>query len=253
VEPAAAGSGGLTVHFWSGVAQFFDTWSNWTGTNGILHRLAQHVEVSAISVAVAAAIALPIALWIGHRGKGGFLAVTVANIGRALPSFAVLVVGAAWLGIGQAPALLALILLSIPPILTNAYTGVAGVDPDQRDAARGMGMTGWQVLRDVEIPAAVPMIFAGLRTATVQCVATATLAAYVGYGTLGQFINEGLANALNGQAELFAGGVLVVALALAAELGLAALQRVATPKGLRVTTTPAESVYFEVEVTGDLG
>jgi|SRR5579875_7391 len=237
--------------FWSGVAQFFTTASNWTGSQGILHRLAQHVEVSAISVAVAAAIALPLALWLGHRGRGGFLAITVANVGRALPSFAVLVVGAAWLGIGQKPALLALVVLSIPPILTNTYTGVSEVDPDQKDAARGMGMTGWQVLRQVEVPAATPLIFAGLRTATVQCVATATLAAYVGYGTLGQFINEGLANASSGQAELFCGGLLVVALALVAELGLAGAQRLATPKGLR-RQPPAEVLVDDVALAGPL-
>ena len=222
------------VHFFSGVVSFFSTWSNWTGSNGILHRLAQHVEISAISVAVAMAVALPLALWLGHTGRGGFAAISVANIGRALPSFAVLVVGAAWLGIGQKPALLALVLLSIPPIVTNTYTGIAQVDADQKDAARGMGMTGWQVLRQVEIPSAIPLIFAGIRTATVQCVATATLAAYVGYGTLGQFINEGLANSLNGHVELFCGALLVVVLALVAEVGLAGVQRAFTPKGLRL-------------------
>lgn len=223
------------MNFYSGVASFFSTWSNYTGSNGILHRLAQHVEVSAISVAVAILVALPVALWIGHTGRGGFLAISIANIGRAIPSFAILVVGAAWLGIGQKPALLALILLSIPPILTNAYTGIAEVDADQTDAARGMGMTGRQVLRQVEIPSAIPLIFAGIRTATVQCVATATLAAYVGYGTLGQFINEGLGNAQGGgTVELFCGGLLVVLLAFTAELGLAAIQRAVTPRGLRI-------------------
>jgi osmoprotectant transport system permease protein len=223
------------VHFIAKLFGFFTTAANWSGTNGILHRLGQHVEVSAVSVAVAVVIALPLALWIGHTGRGGFLAIAVANVGRAIPSFAILVVGAAWLGIGQAPALLALTLLSIPPILTNAFTGISEVDADQKDAARGMGMTGVQVLRQVEIPAALPLIFAGLRTATVQCVATATLAAYVGYGTLGQFINEGLANAQGGgDVELFAGGLLVVLLSLIAEVGIAAVQRAVTPKGLRL-------------------
>ena len=223
------------MSFFSGVATFFTTWSNWTGSNGIFHRLGDHVEVSAISVAAALVVALPVALWIGHTGRGGFVAISVANVGRAIPSFAILVVGAAWLGIGQAPALLALTLLSIPPILTNAYTGISEVDADQKDAARGMGMTGWQVLRMVEIPVAIPLIFAGIRTATVQCVATATLAAYVGYGTLGQFINEGLANAQGGgNAELFSGGLLVVVLALIAETGIAAVQRAVTPRGLRL-------------------
>lgn len=239
------------MHFLSRVGAFFTTASNWTGGNGILHRLALHVEVSAISVAVAVAVALPLALWIGHRGRGGFVTIAVANIGRAIPSFAILVVGAAWLGIGQAPALLALILLSIPPILTNAYTGVAEVDADQKDAARGMGMTGWQILRQVELPAATPLIFAGLRTATVQCVATATLAAYVGFGTLGQFINEGLANAQGGgDVELFAGGLLVVVLALIAEVGIAAVQRAATPRGLRLQQRAAAAIEGDAQLVG---
>ncbi len=239
------------MNFFSRLGAFFTTESNWAGSNGILHRLGQHVEVSAISVAVAVAVALPIAFWIGHRGRGGFLAVSVANVGRAIPSFAILVVGAAWLGIGRAPALLALVALSIPPILTNAYTGISEVDADQKDAARGMGMTGWQVLRQVEVPVSIPLIFAGIRTATVQCVATATLAAYVGYGTLGQFINEGLANAQGGgTVELFAGGLLVVVLALIAELGIAALQRAVTPRGLRVNQVSAVALSEDAQLVG---
>lgn len=221
------------MHFLSQVFHYLTTWSNWRGAHGIGIRMAHHLEVSLLSVAIALVIALPLGLWLGHTRRGAFTTISIANVGRALPSFAILVAVAAW-RIGIIPAIVSLVLLSIPPILTNTYTGIAEVDREMTEAATGMGMTGRQILRQVELPSAVGLVFAGIRTATVQCVATATLAAYAGYETLGSLIREGLATHPGGNVEVFAGGVLVVILALIAEVGLGALQRAVTPRGLRL-------------------
>jgi osmoprotectant transport system permease protein len=234
------------VHFLSQVASYLTTWSNWRGADGIGIRLAHHVEISLLSLAIAMVIALPVGLWLGHSGRAAFLTISIANIGRALPSFAILVAVAAW-RIGATPAIVALVLLSIPPVLTNAYTGVAEVDPEMKDAARGMGMTGTQILRSVELPSAVGLIFAGVRTAAVQCIATATLAAYAGYQTLGSIIREGLATHPNGNVQVFAGGFLVVVLALIAEIGLGTLQRALTPRGLRLAGRVAPVAVADVD------
>jgi osmoprotectant transport system permease protein len=221
-------------HFLRHVIDWFGDGANWSGSSGVPHLLAAHVLVCVYALLIAMAIALPVSLWLGHTGKGGFVAINVTNIGRALPAFAVLVIAAQspGLGIGIKSALLALVLLSIPPIMTNTYTAIREVDPDAKDAAKGMGMTGMQMLVKVEIPASIPLISAGIKTAAVQAVATATLAAFVGYSNLGTLINLGLSTA--DHVELFAGSLLVVVLALITEYGLSALQRAVTPKGLRV-------------------
>jgi osmoprotectant transport system permease protein len=202
-------------------------WLTSGGAEGTPALLAQHVELSAAAVAIAAVVAVPLGLWLGHRRRGAFAAITVANIGRALPSYAVLVLAVQWLGIGWKPVLVALVLLSVPPVLTNTYTGIAATPPELVDAARGMGMTGTQVLRQAELPGALGLIFAGLRTASVQCVATATLAALVAWGGLGHFIEQGLA--ANDTNELLAGVVAVVGLALLTEAFMGLLQRWASP------------------------
>jgi osmoprotectant transport system permease protein len=176
-----------------------------------------------------------VGLALGHTGRGGFLAINLTNIGRALPAIAVLVIGVQLLGIGAAPALATLVVLSIPPILTNAYTAVRQVEPDVVDAAKGMGMTGLQVLWRVELPASVPLIAAGLRTAAVQAIATVTLAAYVSYTCLGTLIIEGIS--INDHVEIAAGSLLVIALALVTEVGLAAVERAVTPAGVRLAMT----------------
>jgi osmoprotectant transport system permease protein len=204
---------------------------HWRGSHGIPHRLEEHVGMSLAVVATALVIGLPIGLLIGHTNRGAVVGVNLANIGRAIPSFAILVVGAQLFRIGAKPAFLALLALAIPPIVTNASVGIGEVDPDVREAAKGMGMNGWQMLRRVELPIAIPLVMAGVRTAGVQVVATATLAAVVAWGGLGRFIIDGIGQQDSGQ--LVGGALLVVALSLATEVGLGAVQRAVTPAGLR--------------------
>ncbi|HVM27053.1 MAG TPA: ABC transporter permease [Mycobacteriales bacterium] len=202
--------------------------AHWTGPDGVPARLTEHLVLSGASVLVAAALALPLAFWLGHIGRGGFVVVGLANASRAVPTFAVLIILVATpVGFGDRATVVALVLFAIPAILTNAYTGVRDVDRDARAAAEGMGMSGLQVLRRVEAPLALPLVLAGLRTASVQVIATATLAAYVGGGGLGRFIADGFGRA--DPAMTAAGGVLVAALALLTEVVLGAVQRRATP------------------------
>ena len=197
---------------------------NWQGRADIPVRTWEHLVLSGVSLAVVCALALPLALWLGHIGKGGALAVNVTNIGRAVPVFAVLILLAIGpLGLGVKATIAALILFGIPPVLTNAYVGMREVDRDTVEAARGMGMTGWQMLRRVELPLAVPLILTGVRLAAVQIVATATLGAFVLGGGLGRFINSGFAR--QDQAELVGGAVLVATLALLVEGTFELLQR----------------------------
>ncbi|MDQ6615305.1 MAG: ABC transporter permease [Actinomycetota bacterium] len=214
------------------VFHWFTAASHWRGGDGIPHRVYQHMGISALAVAAALVVALPFALWLGHLGKGGFAAISIANVGRAIPSFALLVIGFEVFGLGAIPVFLALFALSVPPIVTNTYTAIRGVDADVKQAAVGMGMTGWEVLTRVEIPNAIPLIFAGIRTAGVQAVATAILGAVVAWGGVGRYIIDGRAQRDN--VQLFAGALIVAVLSFLTELGLAALQRAATPKGLHV-------------------
>lgn len=210
------------------LVDFFTDGTHWSGADGIPNRLAEHVGLTLLAVLIAAAIALPIGVWLGHLGRGGTVAINISNVGRAVPTFGVLVLLAtSFLGIGNRPALVALVLFAIPPILTNTYVGMTGVDRDVKEAARGMGMTGGQLLRSVEVPLALPLVMAGLRTAAVQVVATATLAAVVAGGTLGRFIVDGLAQ--QDETRVLAGALLVALLALVTELSMAALQRAVTP------------------------
>ncbi|MFF5563146.1 ABC transporter permease [Streptomyces sp. NPDC012623] len=191
--------------------------AHWPGPDGIASRLGEHLFLTAVCLALGCAIALPVALVLGHLGRGGALAVNISNAGRAVPTFAVLVlllltpVG----GHGQWPTIIALVLFSIPPLLTNAYVGMRGVDQDVVRAARGMGMTGGQLLRRVEVPLALPLILTGVRIAAVQLVATATLAALVGGGGLGRIITAGFN--LADTPQVVAGAVLVAVFALLVE------------------------------------
>jgi osmoprotectant transport system permease protein len=203
--------------------------AHWHGSDGIPVRTWEHLVLSGTSLAVVCALALPLALWLGHIGKGGALAVNVTNIGRAVPIFAVLVLLAIGpLGLGATATIVALILFGIPPVLTNAYVGMREVDRDTVEAARGMGMTGWQMLRQVELPLALPLILTGIRLAAVQIIATATLGAFVLGGGLGRFINAGFGR--QDQAELVSGAVLVAALALTVEGAFELLQRRLDPR-----------------------
>jgi osmoprotectant transport system permease protein len=219
------------IHFLHQVVDWFGDGSHWQGTGGIPHRLQEHMSMSAVVVLVALAVALPIGLLTGHTGRGGVVAVNVSNIGRAVPSFAILVFSVQLFHLGSKPTFIALLALGIPPIVTNTYTGMRGVDPEIREAARGMGMTGWEVLWQVEVPLALPLIMAGVRTAAVQVVATATLAAIVAWGGLGRYIIDGFG--LQDNVQIFAGATLVAAVSVLTELGLAGVQRLVVPRGLR--------------------
>jgi osmoprotectant transport system permease protein len=221
------------IHFLRELADWYANGSHWRGSNGVPVLLWATVKISAEAVLIAMLVALPVALILGHLGRGGFLALNVINVGRALPALALLIIGVQEFGIGERPALLALIVLSLPPIMTNAFTGIRQVDREVIDAAKGMGMTGPQVLLRVELPIALPVIAAGVRTAAVQAVATVTLAAFVAYSCLGTLIVVGMSS-INGHVEMVAGSLLVVAVALLTEWGLAAVERAVTPAGVRL-------------------
>ena len=217
------------------VARWFADPAHWQGPQGIPTRIFEHLELSALAVAVALLIAAPIALYLGHTGRGGFVAINVANIGRALPSLALLAFGlvvaiALGLGLGFWPTMFALIPLAIPPIMTNMYVAVREVDPDIVDAARGMGLSEGAILRQIEVPLGLPLMLAGIRTAAVNVVATATLGALVAGGALGRFIVDGLA--LREFDQLFAGAILVALLAIVTEITFAALERASRSPGM---------------------
>lgn len=191
--------------------------AHWSGDDGIWHRLTQHLVLTLVCLVISCLIALPIALVLGHLGKGGALAVNLSNVGRAVPTFAVLVLLLLTpLGqYGEGPTVVALVLFAVPPLLTNAYVGMRGVDRETMRAARGMGMTGRQMLLKVEAPLALPMIFNGVRIAAVQLVATATIAALAGGGGLGRIITAGFN--LASTPQVVAGAVLVAVFALVVE------------------------------------
>ncbi|AZM89742.1 MULTISPECIES: ABC transporter permease [Streptomyces] len=199
--------------------------ANWSGEAGVWHRLGEHVYVSGIALAVACAVALPVGLWLGHVGKGGALAVNVSNAGRAVPVFAVLALFmvSPLRSAGYLPTIAALVLFAVPPLLTNAYVGMREVDRSVVEAARGMGMSGRQLFLRVELPLARPLVMTGLRSAAVQVVATATIAAMVGQGGLGRIITAGF-NTYN-TPQVVAGAVLVALLALVVEGALVAADR----------------------------
>lgn len=193
-------------------------------------KVIAHLELSFASIGVAILLAIPLGAWLGHIHRGSFLAISVSNIGRALPSLAVISIGIAFLGIGFLNTMVALVILAAPVILTNTYVAVAEVDPDTVQAARAMGMTPLQVLWRVELPLALPLIFAGVRTATVYVIATATLATFAGGGGLGDIIvNE----PTYGSAGVIAGSLMITVLAFAADGLLAVVQRQVTPLPLR--------------------
>lgn len=213
------------------VGRWFSDGANWSGPDGVPIRLWEHLVLSGEAMLIALVVAMPVALLLGHLGRGGFLAVNVSGVGRAVPSFAILVLAAQVpsIGIGNAAALVALVALAVPPLITNTYVGMRAVDREIVEAARGMGLSGWQILRQVELPLAVPLILAGIRTSTVQVIATTTIAAFVSAGGLGRYIVDGLAQ--GDIPKLYAGALLVAALSLAAELLLGLVQRRLSPPG----------------------
>jgi len=215
-----------TVSALADLARWLTDPANWQGSHGIPVRILEHMELSGLSVLVAVAIAMPIALYLGHTGRGGFIAINVANIGRALPSLALLAIGlviaiSLGLGLGFWPTVFALVPLAIPPILTNVYVAVREVDRES------------QILRSIEVPLGLPLMLAGVRTAAVNVVATATLGALVAGGALGRFIVDGLA--LQEYDQLMAGALLVALLAVVTEVSFAALERATVPPGMAAT------------------
>ena len=212
------------------VVAWFDDPATWTGPNGIPTRMLEHILLSGACVVAAIAVALPVGLVIGHTGRGALLAVSVANVGRGLPSYALLLMLFPFFGIGFPTAFAALLLLTIPPVLTNTYVGVRDVDRDVVEAGRGMGMSERGLLRGVEMPLAMPVIIAGIRIAAVQVVATATLAALVGGGGLGRYIVDGFA--LRDDGQIVGGAILVAGLAILTEWILGLFERRVVPPGV---------------------
>lgn len=197
--------------------------AHWHGPDGIPARLGEHVGYSLLTVAIASAIALPLGLWIGHTGRLRGLAIALTGALRALPTLGVLTLVVLWIGIGLTPPILALVVLAVPPLLAGAYAGVESVDRRTIDAARGLGFTEWQVLTRVEVPLALPLILGGLRSAVLQVVSTATVAAYIGLGGLGRYLIDGIA--VRDYPQTLAGSLVVVVLALALDGAFALAQR----------------------------
>ncbi len=213
--------------------------THWSGPNGIAIRLFEHVSISAVSLVIALAIAMPVGLYIGHTKRGASIAVNVANLGRALPSLAVIAIvlpiTAAidpQAGFRVYPTVVAMVVLGVPPILVNTYTGISQVQPDIVEAARGQGVAGRQILTGVELPLAVPVVVTGIRSAAVQILATATLGAIFGFGGLGRYLVDGIAQ--NDTGQIFGGVALVAGLVMVTELGFAVVQRLMTPRALRL-------------------
>jgi osmoprotectant transport system permease protein len=219
------------------VVQWLTNPAHWQGPDGIPVRLTEHVQLSAESVAIGALIALPIGVGLGHFGRFGNLAINISNIGRAVPSFGILVIAFQVFGLGDGPIILALTALAIPPMVTNSYVALREVDPDIREAARGMGYRELAQLLRVELPLAVPLIMAGIRTSAVQVVATAALAALIAGGGFGRYIVDGLAQ--QDYTKLVAGAVLVAGLALVTEVSLWAVEQLLVPRGIRLLKAPA--------------
>jgi osmoprotectant transport system permease protein len=219
------------VSFFSYAWDWVTTSAHWQGSDSIPQQLLAHLGYTVLPLLIAALIGIPLGVAIGHTGRGAVLVVNLANAWRAIPTLGLLILLAVYLGFSILTWLIPLVVLAIPPIIINAYEGVAGVDPDVKDAAKGMGMTPWQQVTRVELPIALPLLLVGLRTATIFVVATATIAAYIGLGGLGRFIIDGLAS--NDYGPVAGGALLVVLLAVLVLALFAVLNRLVVPVGLR--------------------
>lgn len=204
--------------------------ARWSGPSGIPMRLLEHLGYTALGVTVAALIAIPLGLLVGHTGRGKALAVTAAGSARALPTLGLVTLFALMMGIGLTAPLLAFVILAVPSLLAGAYSAIESVNPATVDAARAQGMNEWQILTRVELPLGLPLLIGGVRGATMQVIATAMLAAYVGNGGLGRYIFLGLGS--QDYPQMIAGSLLVIALALVLDLMLLLLQRITAPRGL---------------------
>ncbi len=219
-----------------------------SGVPTLVYLTLETLKVAAIGMAISVVIAIPIGVWLGHIHRFSFLAINLGNVWRALPSLAVLAIGVAVLGIGLNNVELALIVLAIPPMITNAYVAIDGVDRETVDAARGMGLTEWQIVRQVELPMGVPLIFAGIRTASLFVISTTTIASLTGYsGTLGDIINNEASYRLPG---VIGAAYLIAALALVIELLLASVQSLFTPRGIKLARGEDAPATFAPLVTG---
>lgn len=216
--------------FFGAFAWIFDP-AHVTGPNGVPTRLGEHLYLTVITILIAAVIAVPIGVAIGHTGRGRGIAVQVSGALRAMPTLGLVILLALLVGLGLLAPLIALVILAIPPILAGAYSGLESVDRRTIDAARAVGMTEWQVLTGVEIPLGLPLILGGIRSATLQVIATWTVAAILNVGGLGRYLFHGLA--VQDFSEMLAGSILVVALALVADGLFAVLQRLVVPRGVR--------------------
>ncbi len=202
----------------------------WASPQTIPHRIIEQLQFTATALVIAAAIAIPIGFYIGHTNRGAFLAINIGNAGRSVPTFGLLSLIVTLIGLGQFPLILALVVLAVPPILTTTYAGLRAVDPAAVDAARGMGMRPLQILFQAEVPIALPLILSGLRSAALQVVATATVAAYVGLGGLGRLLVDGLS--LNQYDRVVAGAALVAMLAILIDLAGSLIQRFVVSPGV---------------------
>ena len=213
------------------------------GGSEMLDFTAEHLKLSAVAVLAACALSLPIGVYLGHIRKGEFLAITASNVGRAVPSLALLAFFVAYLGSGFLNIAVVLMLLAIPPILTNTYVGISQADPETVDAARGMGLTELQIMTRVELPLALPLIFGGIRTSSVNVVATATIAPLASVNTLGTpIINSNV----YGDAGQLGAAIAVALLTVAIDIGLAGVQRAVTPKGLKLSARTEEARRFSI-------
>jgi len=223
VDPAGPG-----MSVWQDAVTYLNDPFNWTRTNGILQLLGQHLRISATAVLIATVVAVPVGILLGHTGRGGGFTVALSNVSRAVPTLALLTVFAVTpIGFGPTATTIALTVFAMPPILTNTYVGFRGVDRDVVEASRAMGLTERQVVLQAELPLAAPLLMTGVRTAAVQVVATATLAALVAGGGLGRIINLGFGQQDYG--VVLAGAILVAALAVLTELVLSVLSWALTP------------------------
>jgi osmoprotectant transport system permease protein len=248
------------------IIAFFTDPANWTGATGIPNRLFEHLYISGSSVLLALLIAIPIGLYVGHTNRGSGLAINLANIGRAVPSYAMMVIPLpltltlapilgydAGFGLTFLPIFLAMTFLAIPPLLVSTYAGLRSVDRDLIEAGRGMGMSERQILARIEIPLASSILVGGLRTATLQVIATATIGAILGGGGLGRFIFDGLSQGDAGTASIYCGAILVAGLAIGVDLLLAWAQRRLTPRALRRARLRGSSGPASVVGGPDLG